>query len=123
MAIPRFGRMQLRIMKVLWEQGQATARQITEALNESQPVAHSTVQTLLRKLESKGTIGHHAEDRTFVFYPLVKPDRVKRSAIKELTERMFEGSPAGLVSYLLKHERISKKELDRIRELINGEEK
>ena len=47
----KLGQVQLQIMQVLWERGQATARQITDALNRTQPIAHSTLQTLLRKLK------------------------------------------------------------------------
>ena len=54
----QLGRMQLLIMQTLWKAGRATAREITDALNESEPVAHSTVQTLLRTLEDKGAISH-----------------------------------------------------------------
>lgn len=122
MAVPRFGRVQLRIMRVLWARERANAREITDTLNAEAPIAHSTVQTLLRKLEAKGAVGHDRKDRTFVFYPRVRPDKVKHGATQELIERMFEGSPAGLVSYLLKHEGIGKAELDRIRDLVNGEE-
>ena len=70
----QLGRMQFRIMQVLWDRGRASAREITDALNEgeSEPVAHSTVQTLLRQLESKGAVGHEAEGRTFVFVPRLK---------------------------------------------------
>src|SRR5258708_2583366 len=70
----QLGRMQFRIMQVLWDRGRANAREITGALNEAEPVAHSTVQTLLRQLEAKGAVGHDAVDRTFVFYPRLKED-------------------------------------------------
>lgn len=56
MASPRLGRVQLVIMQILWERGSATAREITEAINQKDPCAHSTVQTLLRGLEEKGDI-------------------------------------------------------------------
>ncbi len=118
MTATRMGRVQLKIMQVLWEKGRANAREITEALSLDQPIAHSTVQTLLRKLEEKGSIGHDVEDRTFVFYPLVHEDKVAQTATRELVERVFGGSAAGLVAYLLQKERISRKELDEIRKLI-----
>lgn len=119
MTTPRFGRVQLMIMRVLWERGRANARHITDALNRREPVAHSTVQTLLRKLETKGTVAHDVEGRTFIFYPLVEEEKVKRRATRELLERMFGGSPAGLVACLLEHERVSREELDQIRQLID----
>lgn len=118
MTATRMGRVQLKIMQVLWEKGRANAREITEALNLDQPTAHSTVQTLLRKLEDKGAIAHESVDRTFVFYPLVEEEGVAQTATRELVERVFGGSAAGLVAYLLKKERISRKELDDIRKLI-----
>src|SRR5207244_289852 len=57
----RFGRMQHRMMTFLWARGKASARDITDALSKEKPVAHSTVQTLLRKLETKGAIAHDVE--------------------------------------------------------------
>lgn len=119
MAVPRFGRVQLQIMQVLWDKGRATAREITEALNKTGPIAHSTVQTLLRKLEKKGAIAHTVEDRTFVFRSLVQSEKVRRRATREVVERLFDGSPGGLVSYLLRNERISRDELEQIRALID----
>jgi BlaI family penicillinase repressor len=119
MIAPRFGPVQLMMMRVLWQRGRATAREITDALNRREPIAHSTVQTLLRKLEAKGAVAHEVEGRTFLFYPLVEEEKVKRRATRELLERMFAGSPAGLVACLLEHERVSRKELDQIRQLID----
>jgi BlaI family penicillinase repressor len=123
MATPRLGRVQLMIMQVLWEKGRANARQITDALNLCEPIAHSTVQTLLRKLEAKRAIDHQVEGRTFVFFPLVEEDPVKRGATRELIERVFGGSPSGLVAYLLENERVPDGELERIRELIDHKRK
>lgn len=98
--------------------GRANAREITDTLNREGPIAHSTVQTLLRKLEAKGAVAHDVEDRTFVFYPLVKEESVKQGATRELMDRIFEGSAAGLVAYLLENERVSGEELADIRKLI-----
>lgn len=119
MKAARMGRVQLRIMQVLWANGRASAREITDALNEEEPIAHSTVQTLLRKLEEKGSVAHDAQDRTFLFYPLVEEDHVTRDATRDLIERVFAGSVAGLVSYLVREERIPRKELEQIRKLID----
>jgi BlaI family transcriptional regulator, penicillinase repressor len=115
----QLGRMQFRIMQVLWDRGRASAREITEALNASEPVAHSTVQTLLRQLEAKGAVSHEAEDRTFVFTPLLKEDKVKRTAARELLDRVFGGNVGSLVAHLLKQERLTRDELDELHRLID----
>jgi BlaI family transcriptional regulator, penicillinase repressor len=119
MGTPRLGRVQLMIMQTLWEKGRANAREITDALNHKEPIAHSTVQTLLRKLEAKDAVSHSVENRTFVFVPLVREDRIKHGATRDLLERVFDGSVAELVAYLLQHERVPDAELQQIRKLID----
>ena len=118
----QFGPLQFRILQVLWEKKQANAREITDILNQDSSVAHSTVQTLLRQLEDKGAISHSAQSRTFIFYPLVKEEKVAQTATRELVDRLFSGSPGGLMAYLLKQESIPRKELEKIKELIAEKE-
>jgi BlaI family penicillinase repressor len=105
-------------MQVLWERRRATAKEITEALNEEAPIAHSTVQTLLRGLEAKRAVGHEVDGRTFVFRPLVREQQIARSVTRELLDRVFGGSVSGLVCYLLKNEKVTAEELHEIGRLI-----
>jgi len=120
---PRLGKVQLRIMQVLWRSGKATARQITDELAQQEPIAHSTVQTLLRKLETKGAITHDIEERTFVFRPIFDREEVSDSALHDVLTRVFHGSVYGLVSQLLACEKLPQEELDRLRRLIDSAEK
>src|SRR5262249_24845254 len=103
----RLGKVQLQIMEVLWQRGQATAREVTEELSRAHPTAHSTVQTLLRNLEAKGVVTHDVEDRPFLFRPLYQSSDITASAIRDLLHRVFQGSAYGLVAHLLQHETIS----------------
>ncbi len=119
MTSTQLGRVQLLIMQVLWDKGRATARDITDAINAFELIAHSTVQTLLRGLEEKGSVSHKTEGRTFVFYPLVKEEQFKQSATTDLVERVFGGNAATLVAHLLKNENVSRKEINEIRKLIH----
>ena len=117
---PRLGKVQLQIMQVLWEHGEATARTITDELSRTQSIAHSTTQTLLRKMETKGAITHDVLERVFVFRPLYKKTEVRETAAHDLLTRVFQGSVSGLVAHLLKHETISPEERRRLRELIDA---
>lgn len=119
MTVTKLGRLQLKIVRVLWEKGRANAREITDALNQAERVAHSTVQTLLRTLEEKNAVDHDVDGRTFVFYPLVAEEEIKRSATRELVDRLFGGDVGHLMTYLLDNEKVSRKELTRIRRLID----
>ena len=123
MSAIHLGKVQLQIMQVLWEKGQATAREITEAMNRHEPIAHSTVQTLLRGLEEKQAVAYRVEGRVFIFYPLIKEDKVRTSAARDLVERIFGGNAAELMAHLLKHEKVSAEEIEELRQLINAKAK
>ena len=118
---PRLGKVQLQIMQILvGARGSDRARDHRRA-QPTAPVAHSTTQTLLRKLEDKGAVAHESRDRVFVFRPLSRQSEVSESAARDLLTRVFGGSVYGLVSHLLKHEHISDDEMRRLRELIDAE--
>ena len=114
------GKIQLRIMQVLWQRGEASARQITDDLNALEPISHSTVQTLLRQLESKKVIAHTSVDRIFTFRPLIDKGDVEETAADDVLSRVFGGSALGLVAHLLKSSKITRDELKEIRELIDS---
>jgi BlaI family penicillinase repressor len=117
---PRLGKVQLQIMQVLWDQGHATARQITEELERrGAPLAHSTVQTLLRKMEAKGAVTHDASERTWVFRAACPRAEVSRSVASDLLERVFHGSVYGLVSHLLRDTNVPDDEMRRLRALLD----
>ncbi|MEZ0327098.1 MAG: BlaI/MecI/CopY family transcriptional regulator [Fimbriimonas sp.] len=117
------GSVQLRIMQVLWNEGGATARRITEVLSQQAPIAHSTVQTLLRKLEAKGAVTHDQTDRTFTFRALVAESDVTRSAAQDLLSRVFQGSITGLMAHLLDSEEVTPEEMKRLRALVEEKSK
>jgi BlaI family penicillinase repressor len=119
----KLGKVQLEIMGVLWREGQATAREVTNSLSLVKPIAHSTVQTLLRDLEAKGALTHDRRDRTFTFRPIVQRDEVLTSSVQDMLKRVFHGSAYELVSHLLKEEQIDLDELARLKELIERHER
>lgn len=123
MTTTQLGRVQLLIMQVLWDRGRATAREITDQISQTEPIAHSTVQTLLRGLEEKGAADHETEGRTFTFFPLVAESDFKQSATQDLLQRVFGGSVQGLVTHLLESESVSDGELAELRKLINRQSK
>ena len=116
----RLGKVQTQIMQVLWERGEATARQITEELSKTQPIAHSTTQTLLRQMEAKGAITHDPAERIFVFRPLSQKSEIRATATHDLLTRVFQGSVSSLVAHLLRHETVSPEEMGHLRALINA---
>jgi predicted transcriptional regulator len=109
---------ELRLMRVLWDKGQATVSEVVTALKEKPKPAYNTVLTLLRILERKGYVSHHKDGRAFVFLPTVDRSDARQSALKMLVNRFFEGSPRLLVLNLLEDEQLSAEALKQLKARI-----
>jgi len=115
--IHRVGDLQLQILKILWERGEATVAQVLEGLTGTE-LAYTTVATMLRKMESRGLVMHRAEGRSFVYRPKVKSDDVSHRMANHLVDRLFEGSLFDAVNHLLTTREVSRDELEKIERLI-----
>lgn len=107
-----------RLMRVLWEKKTATVSEITEELSTKQRVHYSSVQTLLRILESKGYVAHEKTGRAFMYHPLVDQQQARRRALRHLVSRLFNNSPSQLVMNVLEDGKIDPDELERLKQLI-----
>ena len=114
----RLGDLQLAIMQVLWQHGEASAADVHQALLEERGLAPTTIATMLKKMETKGVVEHRTEGRKFLYHPRVTEGQVRRSMVAEVTERLFAGDPAALVSHLLSHHEVAAPELAEIKERI-----
>jgi BlaI family transcriptional regulator, penicillinase repressor len=111
-------RLQLSILRVLWSRGEATVSEVQRALEQERPAAYTTVSTMLSRLEQKGAVAHRTEGRVFFYRAAVREDEVSTSMVSELVERVFEGSPAELVSHLLETQDVDAAELARIKAMV-----
>jgi predicted transcriptional regulator len=114
----RLGDLQLKIMKVLWEQRAAGVAEVHQALGEDAGLAYTTVATMLRKMEARGLVQHGTEGRRFIYRAAVRPEAVTRSMAGDVLERLFEGSLADLLSHLLATREVSREELLELERLI-----
>ena len=109
---------ELQILKVLWERGEATVRDVYEALREELPIVQNTVQTFLRIMEGKGFVEHRKEGRSFVYRPLRRRERTSREVLSGVLEDVFDGALDALVTSAFKVKKPTAAELDKLRELL-----
>lgn len=107
------------ILRIVWQLKEATVEQVLENLPAKRNIQYATVQTLLRRLRKKGYIKHFQKGRAHVFYPAVKSEVVIKRSITDFVDRLFGGSPVPLMQYLAEHGKISAKDLDNLKKLIN----
>ena len=107
-----------QVMAVLWRLNTASFGDVVAAINERRAVTYSTVQTILRILETKGYVAHDKVARAFVYRAVVDERQARRRALKHLVSRLFEGSPSLLVLNVLEDEDIDPAEREQLRKLI-----
>ena len=105
------------VMSVLWRLGSATVAEVQEALPD--PLAYTTVLTVLRKLTEKGFVVPSEEGRAHRFHPTVQEEDAQQGATKRLLSRVFSGSPERLLSHLVSDRGLSKKQLESMRALLD----
>ena len=114
----RLGDLQLKILKVLWEKGEATVGVVSENLDGAGDLAYTTIATMLRKMESRGLVSHRSEGRSYIYRAKVASKDVSRSMTDHLVERLFEGSLVDAVNHLLTAREVSPDELAALEKLI-----
>jgi BlaI family transcriptional regulator, penicillinase repressor len=107
-----------RVMSVLWQMQTATVGDVVGSLKKKRVVSYSTVQTILRILETKGYVMHEKIGRAFVFHAAVDERQARRQALKVLVRRLFSGSPSLLVLNVLDDEDLDPDERKRLKKLI-----
>jgi len=112
---------ELRLMEVVWEKGSASAAEVLGSLPDAD-VAYTTVLNTLRILETKGYVRHTKDGKAFIYHPLVDRDQASRSAVQYLVRRFFSNSPGLLVSNLIREEQLNKKDLQKLKQMIEESE-
>jgi predicted transcriptional regulator len=106
------------VMAALWRLGRASVGDVLAAMKKRRAVTYSTVQTILRILETKGYVTHAKVARAFVYEPLIDERQARRRALRHLVGRLFDGSPSLLVLNVLEDEEIDPAEREQLRRLI-----
>jgi predicted transcriptional regulator len=108
---------ELDVMAVLWARGSGTVAEVREDLPD--PLAYTTVLTVLRTLEEKGFVGHEEEGKAHRYLPLVARERAGRSALTRMVDKLFDGSPELLLTQLVSDRRLSPQDIRRLRKILD----
>jgi predicted transcriptional regulator len=109
------------VMRVLWDQGPSVVNEVKEKLAD--PLAYTTVLTILRTLEQKGYVKHEEEGRVHRYFAAIKEDAARKSALQHLTGKLFKGSAELLFTHLVSDRKLSADQIQRMRELLAKKEK
>lgn len=110
---------ELDVLKVLWDRGQATVREVLETLRTAgRQWSYATVATLLDRLETKGVITSDRSELAFVYKPTITTHEVRQKRLNSLVDKLYEGEPGLLVLHLLKSHPLDASQAKEVRAVL-----
>jgi BlaI family transcriptional regulator, penicillinase repressor len=113
------GDAELAVMRVLWDEGQLTVRDVMERLHErGRTVAYTTVLTFLTRLEQKGMVASDKRGTAYVYRAKISRQSVSASRIRTLVDQLYDGAAAPMLLHMIENERFSAEEVAQLRKLV-----
>lgn len=110
---------ELEILKILWEAGPSSVRDVYQRMPAKEDLAYNTVQSFLRTMEEKGLVRHHLEGRAFIYTAIY----TRQESVRGFLDRVFDGAAEELLTTLLEAEPLSAAELERLQARIQAARK
>ena len=117
--MPRPTAAELEILRVLWERGPSTVREVQETLDQAKPTGYTTVLKLLQIMADKGLVARDEKQRAHVYSARFAQEQTQRQLLGDLLDRVFNGSALNLVMQALASRKTSREELSQIKQLLD----
>lgn len=108
-----------RIMQVLWKLKTAFVKDIIEEITEEPKPPYNTISSIVRILERKGYVAYKAYGKTYEYFPAISKADYTKTTFSKILSGYFDNSPASLLSFMVKEEQLSEKDLQELNELLN----
>ena len=115
--------LELKVMKVLWDLGEASVNQIQESLRVEREFAITTIGTILKRLKDKEAVDFHKVGRQYIYKALISEKETQVSMTNSLVNQLFDGKSSVLVNHLLEEDAFEAEELERLKKLIEEAQK
>jgi predicted transcriptional regulator len=114
---------ELEILRVLWERGPSTVRDVYEVMAQSKPIGYTTVLKIMQIMTQKGTVARNEDSKAHVYKARQPEENTKRPLAGDLLQRAFAGSASQLMMHALAGKKTSQAEIAEIRELLDEYER
>lgn len=111
---------ELEILRVLWERGEATVRDVHEELSKTKDAGYTTTLKLMQIMHEKGMVKRDESNKTHKYVPLISREKTQKQFVGKMIDTLFQGSSSQLVMQALGNHKASKEELDEIQKLIDN---
>lgn len=117
-SLPKPTETELELLRVLWEKGPSTVRELHDAVNSQRPVVYTSVLKILQIMTEKGLVEREESGKAHIYRSAASQEETQNQLLRDLSERLFSGSAAQLAMHALAMDPTSAEELEEIRTLI-----
>lgn len=118
-ALPQISEAEFEVMKVVWKHFPISTNEITEKLTKTTSWSPKTIQTLIKRLVTKGALAYEKQSRVFVYTPLVAEGEYLNQESHSFLKRYYGGDITAMLSAYMDKEPLSEKEIDTLRLLLS----
>ncbi|RYE27496.1 MAG: BlaI/MecI/CopY family transcriptional regulator [Sphingobacteriaceae bacterium] len=108
-----------RVMQVLWRLKKCFVKDIIDALPDDPKPPYNTISSVVRLLEKKGYVAFKAYGKTYEYFPAISKADYRKASFKKFFSGYFDNSAESLFSHMVKEEKLSEEDLDKIKAIIN----
>jgi len=109
-----------RIMQVLWKLQKAFVKHIIDELDDEPKPPYNTISSIVRLLEKKGYVSYKAYGKTYEYFPAINKEDYAKTTFSKLFSGYFDNSPTSLLSFMVKEEKLSQKDIEELKAFINN---
>lgn len=118
-SLPQISEAEFEVMKIVWKHAPISTNEITERLTETTTWSPKTIQTLIKRLVTKGALTYEKQSRVFVYTPLVGENEYIGQASNTFLKRFYDGNITAMLSAYIENDRLSETEIDSLRSLLS----
>lgn len=122
-ALPQISEAEFEVMKIVWKSAPINTNEITECLLKTTSWSAKTIQTLIKRLVTKGALTYEKQGRVFVYTPLVKEDEYINQESNSFLKRFYDGDISAMLSAYLENNQLSETEIRHLRSILSKSSK
>ena len=116
--LPQISEAEFEVMKVIWKHTPISTNEITEKLTRTTKWSPKTIQTLIKRLVTKGALSYEKQSRVFVYTPLIEEKEYIGQKSRSFLERYYDGDITAMLSAYIEDDKLSESEIDTLRSLL-----
>lgn len=117
-ALPQISEAEYEVMKIVWKYAPISTNEITDRLTETTNWRPKTIQTLIKRLVTKGALTYEKQSRVFVYTPLIDEREYIGQESHSFLERYYDGNITAMLSSYIENDKLSEAEIDTLRSLL-----